>query len=294
MWVIIIIGVIGLLFIGGLAIQFIKPVFAARKGRQVDVRVRSCVQKEIPGNVRWKPTVYYEVLVDFYGLNGEALVRSLQSETTYMPGDVIRCRYLDKADFLLPEMATEIQTRAKYKVLLLLFFFIAFVGMLVPALWNVEGGKHWEFHFGSSPVSTQNVSALEVSCYYEDTEREIFNYWIHLDADGSGRILLFPMKTVSGQVIDQEIEFTVSQDNMKEIMRWLQKADVENLTQGARRTEETLAYVFLQIYDDGEQYSGGGYCDEGIYKDLYGLLQKSVPVDVWEEMEKRETEYYQR
>ncbi|MDE6016669.1 MAG: hypothetical protein K2H41_13440 [Acetatifactor sp.] len=294
MWVIIITGIIGMLFIGGLAYQWSGPVLAARKGRQVDVRVRSCVQKEIPGRVSWQPTVYYEVIVDFYGLNGEALMGSIQSETPYMQGDVIHCRYLDKTGFLLSETATEVQTKAKYKLLLLLFFFIAFVGMLVPALWNVEGEKHWEFHFGSSPESTEKTAVLELSCYYEDTEREIFNYWIYLNEDGSGRILLFPMKTVSEKDIDQEIQFTVSQDNMKEITRWIQKTDVENLTQGAHRTGETMAYVFLQIYGDGEQYSGAGYCDEGIYEDIYGLIQKSVPADVWKEMEKRETAYYQR
>lgn len=147
MWVIIITGIIGLLFIGGLAYQWSGPVLAARKGRQVDVRVRSCVQKEIPGRVSWQPTVYYEVIVDFYGLNGEALMGSIQSETPYMQGDVIHCRYLDRTGFLLSETATEVQKKAKYKLLLLLFFSLL--------LWGC-----WCRHYGMWMVRNTGSSIL--------------------------------------------------------------------------------------------------------------------------------------
>ncbi len=54
------------------------------------------------------------------------------------------------------------------------------------------------------------------------------------------------------------------------------------------------AYVSLQIHKDKETYDGGGYCDEGIYADICSLLQQTVPDSVWEEMERRETEYYRQ
>lgn len=130
----IITGIFGLLFMGALAYWWLMPVFATRKGRQVDARVRFCAKKELQSSQVLGTNVYYEVTVELYGLNGEMLVRSLQSDKPYMPGDVICCRYLDKKGILLSEEENRIQTRDKYKLLLLLVFFIVFLMMLLSAL----------------------------------------------------------------------------------------------------------------------------------------------------------------
>jgi len=55
------------------------------------------------------------------------------------------------------------------------------------------------------------------------------------------------MVTRSGRGIDQEIVFTVSSEDMEKITGWIQRIDAEGLTQGPHRTEETEAYVSLQI-----------------------------------------------
>lgn len=155
-----------------------------------------------------------------------------------------------------------------------------------------NGGGQKESNQGSAQMNTEELM-LELYCTYEDMEREICCYSVHIYKDGSGRLLLFPIKTVSGRGIDQEIRFTISEEDLENVIRWVQRTDVESLKPGAHRADETDVYVSLQIYEDGERYHGGGYCDEGIYADIYELIQKTVPVEAWEEMEKRETAYYQ-
>lgn len=142
-------------------------------------------------------------------------------------------------------------------------------------------------------LAGEKASVLEVLCYYEDMEREICNYWVYIYEDGSGRLLLFPMTTVSDRGINQEITFTVSDKDMKKILQWVRGIDVKSLEQGAHRTEEVAEYVSLQLYEGGERYYGGGYCYEGIYAEVYQMLHEAVPDAVWKELEKREREYYQ-
>ena len=162
---------------------------------------------------------------------------------------------------------------------------------ILPDIITGRGGQ--ESGSPASQANQEKASVLELFCTYEDMEREICCYSINLYEDGSGRLLLFPVKTVSGKGIDQEIRFTVSAEDLEKVIRWVQQTDVESLTPGAHRADEIDAYVSLQIYENGERYYGGGYCDEGIYADIYELIQKTVPVEAWEEMEKREAEYYQ-
>lgn len=147
-----------LLFVGVLSYRWLEPVFAARKGRLVDVKVRSSLKKKIPGGGGWvgKEREYYEVMVDFYGLNGEALVSSLRSKTPYAPGDMIRCRYVDKTGFLMAE-ASDALAKAKNQVLLLLIFFVIFLGFMASALWGMKNGEKKEFHWGSSSMSGESI-----------------------------------------------------------------------------------------------------------------------------------------
>lgn len=427
-------------FFGIFLVGVLRPFYVLRKGRQVDARVISCVAIHRVGE--GTDAVLYEVTVDFYDLKGETIIKELRSDTPYVPGDVIRCRYLDKRDILQiePKEAEKIST--KYGILLFLAVFLIFavvLGLVIQAQKNggwsenaklilgyfigilfagigvlgirskinmarkmqnmvsrtgvqVDYVTHYrsssdtadtyspvyEYEWGGeqkrisssvsasgkkyrtigrkvhilvdphtgeafcqedaktggnimllfggvgiavlalmlviqfrvlpdiitgrggqesgSPASQANqekASVLELFCTYEDMEREICCYSINLYEDGSGRLLLFPVKTVSGKGIDQEIRFTVSAEDLEKVIRWVQQTDVESLTPGAHRADETDAYVSLQIYENGERYYGGGYCDEGIYADIYELIQKTVPVEAWEEMEKREAEYYQ-
>lgn len=442
---IIIFVAIALFLIGIFVYQLIMPIYAAKKGRQVDVRVLSCEQKADVDEEAGEIVGCYEVTVDFYDLNGKVLVKTIQSEKQYMVGDVIRCSYLDKTGTLFPETAFALQEGVKHGVVVFVIFFLVFMGVVAAILWGMQhvseqsegavalvfgyfisivfiavgilgihkkvkrlqdannmlmytgvlvdyteeistdsdgdtqkvyhpiyeydwggekrrlfgnagssgkkyrtigrqvhilvnpktgeaicredenanegaavafgvigvavfalmlalslgvlpngGGTQEESSAGLSGASMEKARILELFYHYENMELEICDCWVDIYEDGSGRLLLFPVKTVSGKGIDQEIAFTVSQKDMERIMEWLQKTDVESLTRGPYQTDKTTAYASLNIYDGGEQHSGGGYCDEGIYAEICGLIQEAVPADAWEEMEKREAAYYQR
>lgn len=364
-----------------------RSFYVLKKGRQVDVRVLSCVQRTCRGEDAIG-AVYYEVTVDFYDLKGETIVKILRSDTQYLAGDVIRCRYLDKTGILQMEPAEAEKISAKSGILLFLIAFLIFaavlglvftaqkrgewtenakliLGYLIGAVfmgtgilgirtkinmahkmqnmvsrtgvlvdyttkygtdskelyspvyeyeWGGEqrriellcernrkkyrtigkkvhilvdphtgrhfvrriknGGKHAASSRsrgdcytcpdagnaisriakercgrrrtgGGSPASqrTEKVALVEMFCSYEDTEMEIFNYAAAIYEDGSGQLLLFPMVTRSGKGMNQEIVFRVSSDDMEKITGWIQRIDVEGLTQGPHRTEETEAYV---------------------------------------------------
>lgn len=378
---IIVYAAMALLFVGAFVYQLIRPAFAAKKGRQVDVRVLSCKKRmDEDEDEEEEAPERYEVTVDFYDINGEVLIKTLQSEKPYTEGDVIRCCYLDKSDRLYPGTARELLAELKHRAVVFSIFFVVFMGIAAAILWGIshvnekpelallafgyvisilfmavgtlgiykkvkmsrnirsmhsvtgeaicrEDEKAGErvalvfggigvavfalmlvFSFGvaenerggqeSSAASTyadmEKAFVLELFCYHEEEGLEICDYCVTIYEDGSGRLLLFPVKTVSGKTIDQEIRFTVSQEDWKKIMQWIQGTDGDSLTQGAHRVNETTAYASLTIYDSGERHSGGGYCDEGIYADVCGLLQQVVPAEAWEEMEKRESAYYQR
>lgn len=443
MWSIITFVLMAVILIGSFVRLLLKPVYAAKKGRQVDVRVLSCEEKISIDGAAHETTDYYEITIDFYDLNGQTLVKTIPSAKPYAPGDVIRCRYVDKTGLLLPESSPELQAGLKQTVLVFVIFFVVFMGIVAAMLWGMQSLKEpsddaviifgyfigvlfmaigalgiykkikrsqnahnllslfgmqvdytvgsstdsegtetniyypiYEYDWGgekrrfagkmgssgkkyrtigrqvhilvnpqtkeavckedenasdglllifgfvglatlalmvalssgilpgnvgsrreesnqsSSQVNTEKAAVLELYYTYDDMEREIFCYNINIYEDGSGRVLLFPIKTVSDRGIDQEINFTVSADDLEKIVQWVQRTDVKSLTPGAQRAEETEAYVSLQIYEGEERYYGGGYCDEGIYADINKLIQKVVPADVWEEMERRETEYY--
>lgn len=442
---IILYAAMALLLVGAFAYQLIRPAYAAKKGRQVDARVLSCEKRmDEDEDEEEEATDRYEVTVDFYGINGEVLVKTLQSEKPYTEGDVIRCCYLDKSDRLYPGTARELLAELKHRTVVFFIFFVVFMGIAAAILWGIshvnekpelallafgyvisilfmavgtlgiykkvkmlrnihsmhsvtgvlvdytedgstdndeiarkvyhsvyeydwggetrrlsgtmgisekkdraigsrvhillnpqtgeaicredeKTGERVAFVFGIIGVAVfalmlalsfgvlandrgrqeegsvaltdadmENASILELVCYHEDEELEICDYWITVYEDGSGHLLLFPVKTVSEKSIDQEIRFTVSQEDMEQIMQWIQGKNVESLAQEAHRTNETTAYASLTIYDSGERYSGGGYCDDGMYAEICKLMQQVVPAEVWEEMEKRESAYYQR
>lgn len=378
---IIVYAAMALLFVGAFVYQLIRPAYAAKKGRQVDVRVLSC-QKRMDEDEEEEEEApeSYEVTVDFYDINGGVLVKTLQSGKPYTEGDVIRCCYLDKSDRLYPGTAQELTAELKHRAVVFFIFFVVFMGIAAVISWGIphvndkpelallafgyvisilfmavgmlgiykkvkmlrnirsmysvtgeaicreeeKAGERVALVFGGIGVAVfvlmlvfslgvpanerdrqensasstyadkEKAFVLELFCYHEDEELEICDYCVTIYEDGSGCLLLFPVKTVSGKTIDQEIGFTVSQEDRKKIMQWIQETDGNSLTQGAHRINETTAYVSLTIYDSGERHSGGGYCDEGIYADICRMLQQVVPAEAWEEMEKRESAYYQR
>lgn len=92
----VIFGVILLGFIGLCFYSMLIPRYYIKKGRVVDARVVSCIEQRM--KIGDEETAYYAVTIDFYGLNGETIVKEIKSEKPYEAGDVIRMRYLDKQD----------------------------------------------------------------------------------------------------------------------------------------------------------------------------------------------------
>lgn len=105
-------------------------------GRHVDVRVLSCEQRGEEEN-----RLYYEVKVDFYDTNGEVLVRTMMSGKPYVPGTMIRCRYLEEKGLLLEELTPEVQKKSRNNVLLFFIFFLIFVGIVAAVIWGRVTGK---------------------------------------------------------------------------------------------------------------------------------------------------------
>ncbi|MDE6420970.1 MAG: DUF3592 domain-containing protein [Lachnospiraceae bacterium] len=135
---IIVYAAMALLLAGAFIYQLIRPAYAAKKGRQVDVRVLSCKKRmnededeeeEVPER--------YEVTVDFYDINGEVLVKTLQSGKPYMEGEVIRCCYLDKSDRLYPGTARELLADLKHSAVVFSVFFVVFMGIAAAILWGI-------------------------------------------------------------------------------------------------------------------------------------------------------------
>ncbi|MCH5275309.1 MAG: hypothetical protein J1E65_05675 [Lachnospiraceae bacterium] len=92
----VIFGVILLGFIGLCLYSMLMPRYYMKKGRVVDARVVSCIEQMV--KIGDEEAAYYAVTIDFYGLNGETIVKEIKSEKPYEEGDVIRMRYLDKLD----------------------------------------------------------------------------------------------------------------------------------------------------------------------------------------------------
>lgn len=88
----------------GLALYGIfMPRYVVKKGRLVDARVISCEKKTKVIRGADQTVHYYDVKVDFYGLNGETIEKTLKREAPLEEGEVIRSRYLDKRDLLFTD-----------------------------------------------------------------------------------------------------------------------------------------------------------------------------------------------
>lgn len=115
-----------LVFIGFYTYGFLKQKSILKKGRQIEARVISCEEQliiEKDGN----KFLFYLVTVDFYGLNGETIVKTIKSKKKYTAGEVIISRYIDKKDLLWIDMNDTIQNKNSKKLLMLIGFLAVFL-----------------------------------------------------------------------------------------------------------------------------------------------------------------------
>lgn len=119
-----------LAFIGFCIYGLIKKSSAAKKGRQVDARVLSCETKLITdrdGN----QFSYYLVTVDFYGLNGDTIVKTVKSKKSYEEGDIIRSTYLDKNEQLWLDSDSIAKNGKSSKLIMLIGFLAALLVFVI-------------------------------------------------------------------------------------------------------------------------------------------------------------------
>lgn len=125
----ILLGIFVVVFVGNLCYWIVGLGSEAGIGRPVDVKVISCEHKNGVEN-----GLYYETKVDFHGENGENLVKTMQSAKEYMPGDVIRCRYLEKRDLLFEEMTPEMRKQSRNSGLVFLVIFLIVAGLVAVVM----------------------------------------------------------------------------------------------------------------------------------------------------------------
>ena len=119
-----------LAFIGFCIYGLIKKSSAAKNGRQVDARVLSCETKLITdrdGN----QFSYYLVTVDFYGLNGDTIVKTVKSKKSYEEGDIIRSTYLDKNEQLWLDSDSIAKNGKSSKLIMLIGFLAALLVFVI-------------------------------------------------------------------------------------------------------------------------------------------------------------------
>lgn len=129
-----------LAFIGFCIYGLIKKSSAAKNGRQVDARVLSCETKLITdrdGN----QFSYYLVTVDFYGLNGDTIVKTVKSKKSYEEGDIIRSTYLDKNEQLLLDSDSIAKNGKSSKLIMLIGFLAALLVFVIIVVYMNSSGE---------------------------------------------------------------------------------------------------------------------------------------------------------
>lgn len=129
-----------LAFIGFCIYGLIKKSSAAKNGRQVDARVLSCETKLITdrdGN----QFSYYLVTVDFYGLNGDTIVKTVKSKKSYEEGDIIRSTYLDKNEQLWLDSDSIAKNGKSSKLIMLIGFLAALLVFVIIVVYMNSSGE---------------------------------------------------------------------------------------------------------------------------------------------------------
>lgn len=132
---------------------------------------------------------------------------------------------------------------------------------------------------------------ITLTYHYTDQNAEVCSYWIDIYADLSGRLLLFPNRTVEGKGIEQAISFTVSEKDAKRLSEWAE--GYRDTSPAVAKWDDTKeAMVYVTVYVKGESIQGGGYRDEALYAEIYSMFREAVPESVWKELKEREKVYY--
>lgn len=129
-----------LAFIGFCIYGLIKKSSAAKKGRQVDARVLSCETKLITdrdGN----QFSYYLVTVDFYGLDGDSIVKTVNSKKSYEEGDIIRSTYLDENEQLWLDSDSIAKNGKSSKLIMLIGFLAALLVFVIIVVYMNSSGE---------------------------------------------------------------------------------------------------------------------------------------------------------
>lgn len=436
--ILVILGFIGLCVYG-----IMMPKIMVKKGRKVDARVLSCEEVGVRDEAGGAGEKYYRVTVDFYGLNGETIIKTIQSEKPYDEGEVIRSRYLDKRGLFYPDADKDVNSGKNgglwavivFCVLLLVFiafvlfirnkdgelpkwfsigfgYFISilFIGIGLKGIWNrialkkrehlmqVLTGEQVDYkvdrdsdstcyfpiyeyewmgeskrlysHVGGTAKKYRDIGRkvhilrdpengrlyckedekssrviytvfgliglvvlavmimcslgfldsdsgetgasgheareetaggnladeknkiLEMYYMYADESAQKCSYCVQLYSDRSGELILFPMTTVSGKGIDQIISFELSLSELRQVGEWIETVDLPALQYNNTTDDKDAVIVTFYIHTDDKTYGGAGLYGDEVYTEGVDVLREVIPEEVWEEMEKREENYY--
>lgn len=114
---------------------------SVKRARQVSARVLSCEKKLVTGKDEIQ-FVYYLVTVDFYGPNGEKIVKTFKSKKSYEEGETICSRYQDKTECLWPDAdSMEINRNSARLWSVIIFFAVFFAIVLIVVYMKFSGDE---------------------------------------------------------------------------------------------------------------------------------------------------------
>lgn len=131
-FIIVILGFLGVCLYG-----MVMPKFMVKHARKVDARVITCEENTISGE-DGSYSCYYTVQVDFYGLNGETIIKTFKSEKKYEEGEVIRSRYLDKKDIFLQNADQDVKTGSNKGLWLAIGVLILMLALVLFAFFGTD------------------------------------------------------------------------------------------------------------------------------------------------------------
>lgn len=195
----IIFGIILLGFIGLCLYSMLMPGYYVKHGRVVDARVLSCEENKFRDRETGEETTFYTVTMDFYGLNGETIVKEIKSGKPYEEGDVIRMRYLDKLDRYMVDADNIVKSGNKKGPLIIIAVCALILAMIVffdivtdaegnlPA-WVLQGFGYFVSLLFMGIGAVGIVQKLELRKERDDLERVegiLVDYTRKKDGDGA-------------------------------------------------------------------------------------------------------------
>ncbi|MDE5648416.1 MAG: hypothetical protein K2I33_00715, partial [Oscillospiraceae bacterium] len=116
-------------FIGFCIYGFFSQKSVVKSARRIDARVISCEEKILT------EFSYNLVTVDFYGLNGEIIVKTIKSKKKYKAGELIPSLYLDKKDSLWLDTDNRSINRNSSKLLMVIGFLAVFLAAVLAIVY---------------------------------------------------------------------------------------------------------------------------------------------------------------